>query len=88
MWLRFKTILGWFPGPGRLSPVMIAGMLLLWAGCVVGPDYVRPPTAAPAAYKETPGWKVAQPRDELSRGAWWEIYHDPKLNALEEQVDI
>jgi len=88
MWLRFKTILGWFPGPGRLSPVIIAGMLLLWAGCVVGPDYVRPPTAAPAAYKETPGWKVAQPRDELSRGAWWEIYHDPKLNALEEQVDI
>ncbi len=67
---------------------MIAGMLLLWSGCVVGPNYVRPPTAAPEAYKETPGWKVAQPRDELSRGAWWEIYNDPKLNALEEQVDI
>ena len=49
---------------------------------------MRPPTAAPEAYKETPGWKVAQPRDELSRGAWWEIYNDPKLNALEEQVDI
>ncbi|MGP8051987.1 MAG: efflux transporter outer membrane subunit [Desulfobaccales bacterium] len=88
MWLRLKTILGLSPGPGRLSPVMIAGLLLLWAGCAVGPDYVKPPTAAPAAYKETPGWKVAQPRDELSRGAWWEIYHDPKLNALEEQVDI
>ena len=88
MWLRFKTILGLSPGPGRLSPVMIAGMLLFLAGCVVGPDYVKPPTAAPEAYKETPGWKVAQPRDELSRGAWWEIYNDPKLNALEEQVDI
>ena len=88
MWLRLKTILGLSPGPGRLSPVMLAGLLLLWAGCAVGPDYVKPPTAAPTAYKETPGWKVAQPRDELSRGAWWEIYHDPKLNALEEQVDI
>ncbi len=88
MWLRFKTFLGLSPGPGRLSPVMIAGMLLLWSGCTVGPNYVRPPTAAPEAYKETPGWKVAQPRDELSRGAWWEIYNDPKLNALEEQVDI
>ena len=88
MWLRFKTFLGSSPGPGRLSPVMIAGMLLLLAGCVVGPDYMRPPTAAPEVYKETPGWKVAQPRDELSRGAWWEIYNDPKLNALEEQVDI
>lgn len=88
MWLRFKTFLGLSPGPGRLSPVMIAGMLLLLSGCTVGPNYVRPPTAAPEAYKETPGWKVAQPRDELSRGAWWEIYNDPKLNALEEQVDI
>src|SRR5208337_1176754 len=67
---------------------MIAGMLLLLSGCTVGPNYVRPPTAAPEAFKETPGWKVAQPRDELSRGAWWEIYNDPKLNALEEQVDI
>src|SRR5208337_411948 len=67
---------------------MIAGMLLLLSGCTVGPNYVRPPTAAPEAYKETPDWKVAQPRDELSRGAWWEIYNDPKLNALEEQVDI
>ena len=48
----------------------------------------RPPTAAPEAYKENAGWKVAQPRDELPRGAWWEIYNDPQLNALEEQVDI
>ena len=63
-------------------------MLLLLAGCTVGPDYVRPPTAAPEAYKENAGWKVAQPRDELPRGAWWEIYHDPQLNALEAQVDI
>ena len=63
-------------------------MLLLSTGCSVGPDYVRPPTAAPEAYKENAGWKVAQPRDELPRGKWWEIYHDPQLNALEEQVDI
>ena len=49
---------------------------------------MRPPTAAPEAYKENAGWKVAQPRDELPRGRWWEIYNDPQLNALEEQVDI
>ena len=49
---------------------------------------MRPPTATPDAYKENAGWKVAQPRDELPRGKWWEIYNDPQLNALEEQVDI
>ena len=64
------------------------GWLLLFAGCSVGPDYVRPPAATPDAYKENAGWKVAQPRDELPRGKWWEIYQDPRLNDLEAQVDI
>jgi NodT family efflux transporter outer membrane factor (OMF) lipoprotein len=31
---------------------------------------------------------VAQPKDHLVRGAWWEIFNDPQLNALEEQVNI
>jgi NodT family efflux transporter outer membrane factor (OMF) lipoprotein len=66
----------------------VAGLLLFFGGCSVGPDYVRPLAETPAAYKENAGWKVARPRDELPRGKWWEIYHDPQLNALEEQVDI
>jgi NodT family efflux transporter outer membrane factor (OMF) lipoprotein len=32
------------------------------------------------------GWKQAQPSDGAARGKWWEIYNDPDLNALEEQV--
>jgi NodT family efflux transporter outer membrane factor (OMF) lipoprotein len=43
---------------------------------------------APAAYKEMQGWKVAQPQDNVIRGAWWEVYADPQLNALEAQVDV
>ena len=38
------------------------------------------------AYKEDQGWKLAQPRDDIPRGKWWEIFGDPQLNALEEQV--
>jgi NodT family efflux transporter outer membrane factor (OMF) lipoprotein len=34
------------------------------------------------------GWKQAQPNDGAKRGKWWEIYNDPQLNALEEQVSI
>ncbi len=26
--------------------------------------------------------------DDVTRGAWWEIFNDPQLNSLEEQVDI
>jgi NodT family efflux transporter outer membrane factor (OMF) lipoprotein len=73
--------------PGQLTLAAII-WLLLFTGCTVGPDYVKPKTAAPDAYKENAGWKVAQPKDELPRGAWWEIYNDPKLNALVAQVNI
>lgn len=58
------------------------------AGCTVGPDYVRPNVDSPAAYKETEGWKVAQPQDRITRGKWWEMYGDFELNALEAQVQI
>jgi NodT family efflux transporter outer membrane factor (OMF) lipoprotein len=57
-------------------------------GCTAGPDYVRPPVATPAAYKETQGWKQAAPRDDKPRGDWWEVFNDPQLSALVTQVAI
>jgi len=65
-----------------------AAALTLLGGCMVGPNYVRPPTAPPAAFREAGDWKPAQPRDAVSRGRWWEIFGDPRLNALAEQVDV
>jgi len=62
---------------------------LLFAACSVGPDYVTPTAPVPVAnYKESGDWKPAQPKDDMIRGKWWEIYHDPQLNALEDQVNI
>ena len=41
------------------------------------------------AYKEVPpDWKTAQPSDQIARGKWWEIFQDPQLNALEEQINV
>jgi NodT family efflux transporter outer membrane factor (OMF) lipoprotein len=67
-------------------------------GCMVGPKYHAPPATAqapPVTYKESStqfkdadGWKVAQPQDAMLRGKWWEIYSDPELNALEDQLNI
>jgi NodT family efflux transporter outer membrane factor (OMF) lipoprotein len=62
--------------------------LILLAGCAVGPDYKRPDVEVPAAYKEPGEWKVAQPRDEANRGEWWEMFGDPTLSSLLEQVEI
>jgi NodT family efflux transporter outer membrane factor (OMF) lipoprotein len=65
----------------------IAALLFLTA-CTVGPNYVRPLMPTPSAYKETDGWKAAEPKDHLPRGKWWEVFGDAQLNALEEQVSI
>lgn len=64
--------------------------------CTTGPKYRKPTVQAPVAYKEltpgnfkeTDGWKVAQPKEDQIRDNWWEMFGDPNLNALEEQVDI
>jgi NodT family efflux transporter outer membrane factor (OMF) lipoprotein len=76
--------------PRRLSAGAVLGGLLVSSGCMVGPNYKRPPAPVPQAFKEGPpdGWKEAQPNDTALKGKWWEIYNDPKLNALEEQVNI
>jgi NodT family efflux transporter outer membrane factor (OMF) lipoprotein len=70
------------------SLALSAAALVLTTACSVGPDYVRPSTISPDAYKELDGWKIARPQDGLARGAWWEIFGDPQLNALEARVSI
>ena len=70
------------------SPVVLAFMLSLLSGCMLGPDYVKPETAKPIAYKEAEGWKVAEPKDVAIHEKWWELFNDAQLNALEEQVEI
>jgi NodT family efflux transporter outer membrane factor (OMF) lipoprotein len=64
--------------------------MMLMAGCTVGPKYAQPtvPTAPTDAFKEMDGWKTANPSDQLQRGAWWEIFGDEQLNALEAQLTI
>jgi NodT family efflux transporter outer membrane factor (OMF) lipoprotein len=73
----------------RLRSVAFAlvGASLL-AACTVGPDYKRPAATTAATYKELEGtgWKTAEPADARIRSAWWEVYNDSALNALEQQV--
>jgi len=61
---------------------------LIFGGCVVGPNYKRPTTEVPPDYKETGEFKQAHPSDAIAKGKWWEIYDDPQLNALEEQISV
>jgi NodT family efflux transporter outer membrane factor (OMF) lipoprotein len=74
----------------RLRVCAAAAVLLVSSGCMIGPKYVRPEIPSPAAFKEAPpaGWSDAQPSDGTPRGAWWTVYQDPGLDALENRVSI
>jgi NodT family efflux transporter outer membrane factor (OMF) lipoprotein len=71
-----------------IRPFALAAFSIATLSCSVGPNYHRPSAPVPAAYKEYKGWKVATPNDTINRGAWWSIYRDSTLDALESQVNI
>jgi NodT family efflux transporter outer membrane factor (OMF) lipoprotein len=75
----------------RVLPAAALLLLMLGVGCAVGPRYERPSataptTAVPTAWKTTPPWQPAAPKDELPKGAWWKLFNDPALDAYEQQL--
>ncbi|HEY7096982.1 MAG TPA: efflux transporter outer membrane subunit [Terriglobales bacterium] len=67
----------------------LSALLMISAGCAVGPRYARPSATTPPQFKEIPeNWKTAQPSDSILRGKWWEVYQDPQLNQLEEKINL
>ncbi len=62
--------------------------LLAAGACASGKPYVRPAAPdAPPAFKENADWQTARPADVTVRGAWWQIFQDPQLDALEARID-
>ncbi|HZW75870.1 MAG TPA: RND transporter, partial [Caldimonas sp.] len=53
------------------------------AGCVAGPDYVRPAVDVPPAWQLEEPWREATPSDAEPKGPWWERFGDARLDALQ-----
>jgi NodT family efflux transporter outer membrane factor (OMF) lipoprotein len=81
----------------KLKTILLLCILPLSA-CTVGPKYLRPDAPLSANFKEAHGktiigqkqtrdWKLAQPCDDVDRGAWWQTFHDPVLNSLETKLN-
>lgn len=82
------------------SMLVLAGSLAaicMFSGCHVGPRYTPPAPPAVKApnykestvnFKDSDGWKVADPKDAMIRGKWWEIFNEPELNGLEEELNV
>ena len=60
--------------------------LALVTGCSFAPTYQVPATAIPTTFKEAGAWQQAKPADRIERDAWWTVYRDRELDALEQQV--
>jgi outer membrane protein, multidrug efflux system len=66
----------------------VFALLCFASGCTVGPRYSRvaAPVPAPDAWKTQPPWQPAAPKDSIPKGAWWQIFNDPALDAYEQQL--
>jgi NodT family efflux transporter outer membrane factor (OMF) lipoprotein len=60
------------------------------SGCAIGPRYSPPQVSIPSAYKEQVAGSLplapADPRDQVSRDGWWQLFGDTHLNDLETQL--
>jgi NodT family efflux transporter outer membrane factor (OMF) lipoprotein len=72
----------------RIGSLICASVFSLLTACAVGPNYKRPTLALSPNFKEVGDWKPSEPNDALTRGPWWEIFHDEVLNQLESQVEV
>jgi outer membrane protein, multidrug efflux system len=72
----------------RTAISAVLALLGFAAGCTVGPRYSRPAPAVPPpdAWKTQPPWQQAAPKDSIPKGAWWQVFNDPALNAYEQQL--
>src|SRR6266702_3270839 len=56
-------------------------VLVLEAGCMMGPKYKRPAVNVPQEYR-TPEPQLATQASSLGNEQWWELYQDPVLTQL------
>lgn len=70
------------------SSLRAAGMVFLplLAGCVLGPEYVRPPVDAPAGYRFAPSATDSHPATLAQVPGWWRRFGDTQLDALVDEA--
>lgn len=80
----------------HLTYATVCSLSLLLSGCMIGPKYSKPTTPMtpsfkeqpPQSFKESDGWKTAQPADQALRSKWWEIFGDSQLNGFEDELTV
>ena len=63
-------------------------LLISWmmTACSTPPPVQTPALGIPAAFKESSLWKIARPDAANVPDDWWQMFNDPVLNDLQQQV--
>ena len=69
-----------------LRPVLVAVCTTVLLACAAAPEYQRPALDLPLAWKLEAPWRLGQPNDAASKGDWWRIFGDARLDALQQQA--
>ena len=74
----------------RAQPFRLAAFtaFAFLSACTVGPNYSRPAVETPGHYKEADASTMSKSIADVFNANWWEIFGDPVLDGLEQQVDI
>ena len=63
--------------------VAVCALVVFLAGCTVGPNYKRPNTDVPTAYRGlTPEEAASASTQSLGEQKWWEVFQDEQLQKL------
>ena len=62
-----------------LSVIAVA---LLSSSCKHPPRFQRPAVETPPHWR----WSVAEPKDHVPRGRWWQIFDDPALDSVQREA--
>ena len=74
--------------------ISLGSVLILMAGCRVGPKYVRPPVTPPEVYRGADEASVSSAdQDSVGDQKWTQVFHEPELQdlirtALESNYDL
>ena len=65
---------------------LLFAALLAIGACSLAPHYETPPVPTPEQFKTRGIWSTATPSDHINRDGWWQVYKDPQLDALQQQL--